>query len=65
VAERLRRERPGVVLIALTGYGQDDDRRRAFEAGFKHHMVKPATLEALQQLLLTIPANHRESDRAH
>ena len=32
VAQRLSRERPDVVLIALTGYGQDDDRRRAFEA---------------------------------
>ena len=31
-----------VVLIALTGWGQDDDRRRAREAGFDHHLVKPA-----------------------
>ena len=46
----------GLVLVALTGYGQDEDRRQAFEAGFDHHMVKPASIEALQQLLLTVPA---------
>jgi PAS domain S-box-containing protein len=38
-------------LVALTGWGQDDDRRRAREAGFDHHLVKPAELSALQKLL--------------
>jgi CheY-like chemotaxis protein len=38
-------------LIALTGWGQEDDRRRAREAGFDHHLVKPAELGALQALL--------------
>jgi len=38
-------------LIALTGYGQDDDRRRALEAGFDAHLVKPVDLEALRRLL--------------
>jgi CheY-like chemotaxis protein len=38
-------------LVALTGWGQEDDRRRAREAGFHHHLVKPAELAALQQLL--------------
>ena len=36
-----------LVLVALTGYGQDEDRRRAFEAGFNHHLVKPVSIEAL------------------
>lgn len=43
-------------LVALTGYGQDADRRRAMEAGFNHHMTKPASIDALEQLLTTRPA---------
>jgi CheY-like chemotaxis protein len=42
---------PSVYLIALTGYGQDDDRRRALEAGFDAHLTKPADLDALHRLL--------------
>jgi PAS domain S-box-containing protein len=38
-------------LLALTGYGQEEDRRRSREAGFDHHLVKPADPEELQQLL--------------
>jgi signal transduction histidine kinase/CheY-like chemotaxis protein len=37
----------GPVLIAMTGYGQPDDRARAFEAGFDEHVVKPVSLEDL------------------
>ena len=57
VARRLRRhdELKGLVLVALTGYGQDEDRRKAIEAGFNHHMVKPTSSEELTQLLLTLP----------
>jgi PAS domain S-box-containing protein len=52
VARSLRRE-PGRVplLVALTGYGQDDDRARALEAGFDEHLVKPANLAAVNALL--------------
>ena len=32
---------PAAVLIAITGYGQEEDRRRVREAGFDHHLVKP------------------------
>jgi CheY-like chemotaxis protein len=42
------------VLVALTGYGQADDRRRATEAGFSVHLVKPVVPEALQRLLAGI-----------
>jgi len=42
------------VLVALTGYGQEEDRQRAFQAGFDHHMVKPASLESLHAFLLGI-----------
>jgi CheY-like chemotaxis protein len=48
------REQPwgqGVLLIALTGWGQDDDKRRSREAGFDHHLVKPIEPAALQKLL--------------
>ncbi|MEO6018591.1 MAG: ATP-binding protein [Polaromonas sp.] len=42
------------VLVALTGWGQEEDRHRAREAGFSHHIVKPVEIEALQKLLLTL-----------
>lgn len=40
-----------IVLIAMTGWGQDDDRRRSQEAGFDHHMVKPVDPHGLMKLL--------------
>ncbi|MGX4642225.1 hybrid sensor histidine kinase/response regulator [Massilia sp. SYSU DXS3249] len=43
----------GITLVALTGYGQNEDRRRAEEAGFDHHLVKPADLEQVSQILAT------------
>ena len=52
VARRLR-ELEGlarVFLVAMTGYGQEEDRRRTEAAGFDHHVVKPADPVALQQL---------------
>jgi PAS domain S-box-containing protein len=58
VARRLRAELPAVVLVALTGYGQEEDRRIALEAGFDHHLVKPTSLDTLRRLLAGIsPAN--------
>lgn len=42
-------------LIALTGRGQEEDRRRAMEAGFDHHLVKPVDLERLDALIHTRP----------
>jgi CheY-like chemotaxis protein len=40
-----------VLLIAMTGWGQEEDRRRAAEAGFNHHLVKPADIGVLARLL--------------
>ena len=40
-----------MVLIALTGWGQEEDRRKSQEAGFDHHLVKPVDLTALEGLL--------------
>lgn len=42
---------PGVYLVALTGYGQPDDRRRALEAGFDEHLVKPASVTDLERII--------------
>ena len=54
VARRLREEHPGrpMLLVALTGYGQERDRLRARQAGFDHHLLKPVRLEMLEQLLV-------------
>lgn len=41
------------VLIALTGWGQEDDRRRTVEAGFDYHLVKPVDFDLLEKLLNT------------
>ncbi len=57
VARQIRARQPGrrPVLVALTGWGQQDDRRRVREAGFDHHLVKPAELETLRALLSALP----------
>lgn len=43
-----------ITIIALTGWGQEEDRRKSSEAGFNHHMVKPITLSALLELLAEV-----------
>lgn len=53
VARRLR-QRPGLenlVLVAMTGWGQEEDQRRSREAGFDYHLIKPVEPGALHQLL--------------
>lgn len=53
VAQRLRQDPAfqDVLLIAASGYGQEADRRRSWEAGFDHHLVKPVNPEELRRLL--------------
>ncbi len=52
VAERIRQERgETVLLIALTGWGQQEDRQRSQEAGFDHHLTKPVDFDSLSRLL--------------
>ena len=53
VCRRLRQQDWGrhMTVIALTGWGQEQDRRRTTEAGFNHHLVKPADPVALLKLL--------------
>jgi CheY-like chemotaxis protein len=48
---RLQPEFRDVLLIALTGWGQPEDRRRSAEAGFDHHLVKPIEIAELDRLL--------------
>ena len=49
VARRLRSnpETRDILLVAVSGYGQEEHRRRSSEAGFDHHLVKPVNFEAL------------------
>jgi CheY-like chemotaxis protein len=58
LARRLRQEGTcaGATIIAVTGYGQPDDRRRALEAGCHHHLVKPVVIEELKHILETTTA---------
>jgi CheY-like chemotaxis protein len=53
LASMLRREpwAAHLQLIALTGWGQDHDRRNALEAGFDHHLIKPVDPQRLAKLL--------------
>jgi CheY-like chemotaxis protein len=57
-ARRIRQEPWGrnVSLLALTGWGHDEDRRKSQDAGFDHHLVKPVEPEALLRLLGELPA---------
>jgi PAS domain S-box-containing protein len=61
VAQRIR-EQPwgkGTLLIAVTGYGQEEDRRRSLEAGFDHHMIKPVNLAELEKTLTDLRTSNK------
>ncbi len=59
VARRIRAQEwgKGVTLVALTGWGQESDRRRSQEAGFDTHLVKPLDLDKLTALLAQLPSH--------
>ncbi len=63
LAQRLRREPQlsEMVLVALTGYGQDSDRREALEAGFDYHLIKPVDFHALRDLLASLSGRRAPS----
>jgi len=50
VVRSLRRQ-SDLTLVALTGWGQETDRRRTAEAGFDHHLIKPVDPQMLNALL--------------
>jgi CheY-like chemotaxis protein len=54
VARRLRQDERFAQLriVALTGWGQDTDRRQTRNRGFSHHLTKPVSVEDLQQVLV-------------
>jgi PAS domain S-box-containing protein len=62
VARTLRSFSPGnkATIVALTGWGQDKDREMARDAGFDHHLVKPAEIGALQVLLASLDEPSRD-----
>jgi CheY-like chemotaxis protein len=51
VARALKREEHPAILVALTGYGEDGDRRAATEAGFDRHFIKPIDIQSLREFL--------------
>lgn len=61
VARRLRSDSAitGLILVALTGWGSEDDRRRAQSIGFNHHLTKPVEIGKLHSLLMEIDANNK------
>jgi CheY-like chemotaxis protein/nitrogen-specific signal transduction histidine kinase len=65
VAARLRGDLAtrGILLVAMTGYGQPDDKRRTLEAGFEAHIVKPVTSEQLNEVI-SICASRVDEARA-
>jgi DNA-binding response OmpR family regulator len=48
-----------LTLVALTGWGREEDRRRSKEAGIDHHLVKPVELDTLRAFLASLPADQR------
>jgi len=64
VAQRLRQSgRPEMLLVAVTGYGQDGDRRRSMEAGFDAHLTKPIDPRVLDTLLGNRPLDRERTGR--
>jgi CheY-like chemotaxis protein len=63
VARALRSQPDGrtVLLVAVTGWGQPEDRRRSSEAGFDHHLVKPPELSAILSICALLPGAAADS----
>lgn len=67
IARRVRKARPqdAPILIALTGYGRNEDRQRASDAGFDAHLVKPMDINDVHRLVVKLVAKrHAEAARA-
>ena len=62
VARRLRLdpENANMLVVAVTGYGKEEDRNRGQAAGFHHHLVKPVDPGALQALLTNVSSNRAD-----
>jgi CheY-like chemotaxis protein len=66
VARRLRAapQHASTLLIALTGWGQEDDMQRSRDAGIDHHLVKPPDLDRLRDLIAGATPESGRPDRA-
>jgi PAS domain S-box-containing protein len=66
LAKRLRDqpESEGLTLVAMTGWGNEDDLRRSRESGFAHHLVKPVDIDALRDLIAEQPSYVAEPDQS-
>ncbi len=64
VATRLRQQAifKDIVLVAMTGYGQDSDRKRSHDSGFDHHLVKPPDFEKLNLILAAASETLQSTD---
>jgi PAS domain S-box-containing protein len=65
VAKQIRNQPSlkNVVLVALTGYGQESDRQASMEAGFNHHLIKPAKLDQVRKILASVAERHSTNMR--
>ena len=64
VARRIRTINAGIRLIALTGYGRDEDRKRSRQAGFDAHLVKPVVVQGLLETIDGLLSTARPRSRA-
>ncbi|MGZ5261405.1 MAG: ATP-binding protein, partial [Burkholderiales bacterium] len=62
LARRLREQIANLQLVAISGYGQESDRKRALEAGFQGHLVKPVELEVLRRVLDAVNVGTEAAD---
>jgi len=61
LARRIRACSARTILVAISGYGQADDRQRSLEAGFDAHLTKPVSPDQLSVVLATLFRNRRRS----
>lgn len=52
------------MLVALTGYGLDEDRKRVVDAGFDEHLLKPVALEQLERVMASAARAHPTGSEA-
>ena len=63
VAEQIRRQLGDTVaLVAVSGFGQPDDKRRALESGFDEHITKPADVHDIESILMRFPPRNSKSE---
>jgi CheY-like chemotaxis protein len=62
VARRLRAGAANAVLVAVSGYGREEDRAASRAAGFVHHFVKPIDFDALQSVFATVESGFRTGE---